>query len=592
MKNRSLVIWICLIIVWSLVIGNLCNFAYGDSWSETVFTNTGSSFSNTVTTTGSAEVNLLSTSLNAVTITAGVSSNYTLGVFSDNKLRSWGHNMTGQLGLGDAIQRNSPVQVGADSWKAIASSGDPYLLGQIYGHSAGIKTDNTLWTWGCNMYGQLGLGDTNQRNSPVQVGANTWKAVACGNHYTLAIRSDDTLWAWGYNGFGNLGDGTTTQRNSPVQIGASTWKAIACGGYHTLGIRSDNTLWAWGANDYGQLGLNDTTPRSSPVQVGASTWQIISAGGTHSLAIRSDNTLWAWGYNGFGEVGDGTTTQRNSPVQVGASTWKTVSAGGHRGTFYVGYSIGIRSDDTLWSWGSNNNGQLGLGDTTNRLSPVQVGTDANWKTVVCSWAHTMAAKTTGSLWAWGYNFYGQLGLGDTVNRNSPVQVPLSAYVAGGNYVSPLITFINATWGVLTYTVTSPTNTTATVDVLKGSDNSLLVANVPSGTNLSLTYPATFTGITGIKLRVNMATTNASQTPLLSDWTVGWDGPKVQTSAWTMLTNGNTPVKMGESIAYVKFNANTISGTARWKKFRIDKGVTGVATPCPDNKIEVQIWMEN
>ncbi|MEW6556881.1 MAG: hypothetical protein AB1349_05935 [Elusimicrobiota bacterium] len=148
----------------------------------------------------------------------------------------------------------------------------------------------------------------------------------------------------------------------------------------------------------------------------AQTWLKVSGGGYHTIAIKSDGTLWAWGYNGYGELGLGYTTQRTTPTQVGtASNWSSVSCG-------VFHTIAIKTDGTLWAWGDNEYGQLGLGDTTDRWTPTQVGTASNWSSVSGGEYHTIAIKTDGTLWAWGYNNYGQLGLGDTTNRTTPIQV--------------------------------------------------------------------------------------------------------------------------------------------------------------------------
>jgi hypothetical protein len=168
------------------------------------------------------------------------------------------------------------------------------------------------------------------------------------------------------------------------------------------------------------------------------------------------------------------------------------------------------------------------------------------------------------------------------------------YSYSGSLASSPITPTDVSyWGVLRYSVTSPTYTTLTIDVLNSADNSLLVANVLSGTNLYDTYPAAFSGITGIKLRANFATDNTGRTPTLSDWNVDYlTGKVITTTNWTSMIPAGKSVAMGQSIAHVKFDMKTTGGTANWKKFRIDKGVTGVATPVPDNKIEVQVWMEN
>ena len=126
--------------------------------------------------------------------------------------------------------------------------------------------------------------------------------------------------------------------------------------------------------------------------------------------------LWAWGNNASGQLGLGNTTDRSSPVQVGTGTdWASVDAGD-------AHTMAIKTTGTLWAWGNNTSGRLGLGNTTNRSSPVQVGTDTDWASASGGATHTLAIKTTGTLWAWGNNAYGRLGLGDFISRLSPVQV--------------------------------------------------------------------------------------------------------------------------------------------------------------------------
>jgi alpha-tubulin suppressor-like RCC1 family protein len=146
-------------------------------------------------------------------------------------------------------------------------------------------------------------------------------------------------------------------------------------------------------------------------------FQQVAAGEWHKVAVKSDGTLWAWGSNGYGQLGDGTTAySKPSPVQVGsAANWQAVAAG-------LGHTVALQRDGTLWAWGLNNFGQLGDGTTANKSSPVQVGSEANWQSVAAGKGHTAAVKRDGTLWAWGYNYSGQLGDGTTNNRSSPVQV--------------------------------------------------------------------------------------------------------------------------------------------------------------------------
>ena len=196
------------------------------------------------------------------------------------------------------------------------------------------KTDGTLWAWGKNNYGQLGLSDGNNRHSPVQVGAGTtWSNATTSRDATIAIKTDGTLWTWGLNDNGQLGQNNTAYKSSPVQVGTgTTWSKISEGKMCTFAIKTDGTLWSWGLNADGQLGQGNIISRSSPVQVGTgTTWSEIGCGATGAVAaaIKTDGTLWSWGYNAQGQQGRGDTIARSSPVQVGAlTTWRKVSAGG------------------------------------------------------------------------------------------------------------------------------------------------------------------------------------------------------------------------------------------------------------------------
>ncbi|MBI4834075.1 MAG: hypothetical protein HY811_04550 [Planctomycetes bacterium] len=166
------------------------------------------------------------------------------------------------------------------------------------------------------------------------------------------------------------------------------------------------------------------------------------------------------------------------------------------------------------------------------------------------------------------------------------------YQSSGNYISPVINPEGVTsWGVLTYTVYSPTDTSMAIDVLKALDNSLLVSNVASGTDLSAVLPQPM--CYALKLRANFSTSVTSQTPKLLDWGLNYaiGGLTVTTTNWTDVCQGQA-IQMGQSIAHIKFDAKTTGGTARWKRFRIDKGLKGYTnSACPDCKIEVQVWCD-
>jgi hypothetical protein len=133
------------------------------------------------------------------------------------------------------------------------------------------------------------------------------------------------------------------------------------------------------------------------------------------MGLRADGTLWVWGYNGSGQLGLGDLEDRYSPTRLGNSAnWSAVSTDGWS-------AHAIRSDGTLWAWGDNFRGQLGLGDNLKRDTPTRVGSASNWAAVSAS-SSTLALRSDGTLWAWGFNSSGQLGLGDEQDRNSPAQV--------------------------------------------------------------------------------------------------------------------------------------------------------------------------
>ena len=340
------------------------------------------------------------------------------------ELWSWGQNSFGQLGLGNRTNYSSPKQVGSlTDWDEV--------YGAKFNNCFAIKTDGTLWAWGFNIDGSLGLGNTTRYSSPKQVGSLTnWSSVSNGYFHTLAIKTDGTLWSWGRNNFGQLGLGNTTNYSSPKQVGSLTnWLQVAAGyswdggtvqASYSLAIKTDGTLWAWGTNSYGQLGLGNTTNYSSPKQVGAlNNWSKVYTNGVvvaSTAAIKTDGTIWSWGNGALGALGLGNSTSYSSPKQVGSLTnWLKAAAG------YQSRLV-IKTDGTLWAWGYNNAGQLGQGDITNRNSPVQVGALTNWLDVAAGYNHMLATKIDGTLWSWGSNGNGQLGLGNTTYYSSPKQV--------------------------------------------------------------------------------------------------------------------------------------------------------------------------
>ena len=329
------------------------------------------------------------------------------------ELYMFGQGADGQIGNDAAVDVSSPVQVGATpDWRKVTNSGTSTLA---------IKPNGTLWGWGGNNFGSLGLNQATsvKYSSPVQVGAlTTWDSVEMTTN-AFAITTSNQLYVWGRNIFGALGNNSTADLSSPVQLGALTdWLRVTPGGGHCIAVKTDGTLWAWGYGGNGRLGQNNTTSFSSPVQVGALTnWtKNISAFATGGHAINSSGELYGWGRNNLGQVGNNTAADVSSPVQIGSLTdWSSLASGDN-------FTLAIKENNTLWSWGTSSRGELGQNNTITLSSPTQIGALTNWAAVSCTSESAIAIKTDGTLWAWGRNHKGQLGNNTTTYTSSPVQV--------------------------------------------------------------------------------------------------------------------------------------------------------------------------
>jgi alpha-tubulin suppressor-like RCC1 family protein len=327
----------------------------------------------------------------------------TCGVSTNGTLWCWGFNSTTGADLPQQV--TTPAATG---WATVSAA-----LNNI----CAIRTNRTLWCWSVG-------------SVPTQVttpSAGGWATVSAGDDHMCATRTDATLWCWGTNNLGQLGIGNTTSEALPQQVttpAATGWATVTAGSLHTCATRSDTSLWCWGDNMFGELGIGSTAAsEDTPQQVttpAATGWASVAAGGAHTCATRSDTSLWCWGDGFVGELGIGSATNEDTPQQVttpAATGWATVSPGEN-------FTCGTRAGGTLWCWGFNGSGRLGIGSGPNKSVPQQVAKSATtpWATVSAGGDHACATRTNRTLWCWGNNAFGQLGLGNTTTETRPKQV--------------------------------------------------------------------------------------------------------------------------------------------------------------------------
>ena len=297
--------------------------------------------------------------------------------------------------------------------------------------SLALDADGTLWAWGSNEFGQLGLSDGLSRTIPTAVpmpsGVSSWEFIVAGYNHAFAIDQSGAMWAWGAGASGRLGLGTGYDDHSePVlvtgaYIGSAPvqWStapgSISAGKNHTLAIATNGSLWAWGDGAEGKLGLGNLASHDMPQRVGNGyDWVSVAAGLNHSAGVRlqgapeTGGTLWTWGGNALGQHGEGNygIGHNSTPRQVsaGANNWTSLAAGAN-------HTIALRADGSLYAWGANGSGQLGTGSIVESINaPTRINlAGVSWESIRARGNHSYALDTEGNFWVWGSNEFGELG---------------------------------------------------------------------------------------------------------------------------------------------------------------------------------------
>jgi alpha-tubulin suppressor-like RCC1 family protein len=331
------------------------------------------------------------------------------------------------------------------------------------GHTLALKSDGTVWAWGDNSEGAIGIGTNTSSNQlyPAQVRDTAGNpfvgvtAVSGGWRFSLALKADGTAWGWGWAVSGQLGNNNNANtlpfqpRNFPSPVAVLTTSGaqlsgvnqILAGTDNGMARRNDGTVWIWGSDQFGQLGdgnviyeglvakrLNDS--------VGAAITGVaqMAMGYRHALVLLNDGTALSWGQNLYGELGDGSYSTRTSPVIL------KDAAGNPFGAIAAlragdGSTAILRTDGTVWMVGINVRGQLARSTSTASVaSPVQVfladGTPLTGVTQIALFDSTVIVlRNDGTVWGWGDNADGELGFAPT-NAVQLSTVPVKISVSG------------------------------------------------------------------------------------------------------------------------------------------------------------------
>lgn len=358
---------------------------------------------------------------------------HTLGLLNNGSVYAWGENNKGQMGIGVTNSSNHPdypVEV-------VLNATCKYIAARAKSSFA-ITSDGRLFAWGDNSKDQLGTGSWGTKYTPTQVGNDSdWSMIAAGDNNVLALKMNGSLYEWGlkYKSGGFIFESTTTISNpQQVMSGNYTWKNISAGNVYCLAIRDDGALFAWGTNLKGQLGDGTKVSKELPVRVGSNnTFAVVSAGERHVLAIDTSGNLFSWGDNSYGQLGDGTKASSSIPIHPTGgnnSRWKAVSAGDD-------FSMAIKEDGSLWSFGQNHYGRLGTGKSVEDVNiTTRIGSNFNWRSISTGKYHCFGVTNDGFVIGWGEEKY--LGDGSESSRYSPGLCP----GLGRRGVVPLIVFLS------------------------------------------------------------------------------------------------------------------------------------------------------
>ncbi len=342
---------------------------------------------------------------------------FTCAITASNAVKCWGYNNYGQLGNGTTTDSLTPVDV-----RGLPVGVTDLTVGGY--HACVLTSAGGVQCWGRNDGGQLGNGKIVNSSTPVDVSGLTSgvTAIAAAGGWSCALTSEGAVKCWGWNAASQLGNGQTDNVNTPVDVAGlgSDVAAIAGGGRHTCALSKAGGVKCWGI-------VGSSINSRTPVDIAgvSSGVAAITAGDYFSCALLRAGGVKCWGSNGSGQLGNGTTNASAVAVDVtGLSAGIIAIAVGRSGSPFLAYhACALTSVGAVECWGENYHGQLGNGTTTKSSTPVNVsGLAGGVVAITVGGDHSCALMSSGGVACWGNNDNGRLGNGTTTDSSTPVVV--------------------------------------------------------------------------------------------------------------------------------------------------------------------------
>ncbi len=525
--------------------------------------------------TATVTSNLVSTQFarNAL-VSAGTA--HSLFLKNNGTVYASGDNSAGELGNGTNTNSTQPVEVMTNSTTPLTGI---VAIAADNNESMAVDNQGHVWAWGLNTNGELGLGNSTPTYYATQViGLTNMLAIASEQNHTVALKADGSVWSWGDNGSGQVGNGTVSPWvTEPTQVIAPNTQsgpylqsivAVAAGWYHSLAIDNTGKVYAWGGDAYGQLGDGDATlsTQLQPVLVKKNGTPLtgvvgVTADGTNSFALTSAGTMMAWGDNSIGELANGTTSPIGTPVNLSPGQVANLGA-----MTVVGNQSAMDSNGTVWTWGDNSIGRLGIGYTGAYATLPLAVTLATPATPTLTATAGNGQIVTDGTYSSPFTISASTGQGTWVNFIVNASGNLLGLTSGATQLSPIIGGYVGSNGTVSFYLQAPANGSGSVSLTAtsgGSQSLLSATEEPPG----LAGPVGYWGLnegTGTTTADSSGNANNGTLKNSPAWVSGWLSNALNfngTNSYVDLNNTSTTNALKPALpvtisAWIKLTSNS------------------------------------